>query len=226
MKKIFFLLNKLEEFNFQQHLNKYLSDVNVTVGESLPADTNYYDLIILWNYRKILKNISDKKNIILFHSTNLPHGRGWAPIYYALTKGLEYHTISGIFAVDEVDSGNIIVQVKFRIKDNYTAEVLREFDNEICIMLIKKIFEVFNGKEIKGKKQEGSGSVNPRRKLEDNRINLDVKFRDIINHLRACEKNHPAFFVYNNTRYNVIIEPEIKPTFPDDLVIRFFNNSQ
>lgn len=226
MKKVFFLVNRLEEFDFQQYLNKYLSDVNVTVGESLPTDTDYYDLIILWNYRKILKNISDRKNIILFHSTNLPEGKGWAPIYYTLTKGLEQYTISGIFAADEVDSGDIIVQAKFKIKDNYTAEIIREWDNEICIMLIKKILEIFQGKEIKGRKQQGVSSFNTRRKPEDNEINPNVKFADVINHLRACEKNHPAFFVYNKAKYLVKVEPEIKPTFPEDLEITFYDSTQ
>lgn len=65
--KSIFLVNKLEKFDFQQHLNKYLSDVNITVGESLPSNTDY-DLIILWNYRKILKNISDRKK---YHLTLL-----------------------------------------------------------------------------------------------------------------------------------------------------------
>lgn len=223
MKKVFFLVNTLKEFNFQQHLSKYLSDVNIFVGESLPANTDY-DLIILWNYRKILKNISDRKNVILFHSTNLPEGKGWAPIYYTLIKDLQYYTISGIFAVDNVDSGDIIIQAKFKIKSNYTAETLREWDDEICIILLKKILEIFQGKEIKGKKQKGISSIYPRRKPEDNEINLNVKFIDIINHLRACEKNHPAFFVYNETKYFVKIEPEIKPTFPDDLEIILYDD--
>lgn len=226
MKKVFFLVNKLEEFDFQQYLNKYLADVNITVGESLPIDTDYYDLIILWNYRKILKNIFDKKNIILFHSTNLPQGKGWAPIYYTLTKGLEQYTISGIFAADEVDSGDIIVQAKFKIKDNYTAEIIREWDDEICIMLIKKIFEIFQEKEIKGRKQQGVSSFNTRRKPEDNEINPNVKFADVISHLRACEKKHPAFFVYKGTKYLITVEPETKPTFPDDLEIIFYDSIQ
>lgn len=225
MKKIFFLLNKLEEFDFQEYIKKYLGDVSVSKGESLPESSDNYDLIILWSYRKILKNISNKKNIILFHSTDLPSGKGWAPIYYSIYNNLEYFTISGIFAADEVDSGDIIIKARFKIKNNYTAEIIRECDREISILLIKKILERFDNKPLQGKKQEGISSTYVRRKPEDNQISTNDALKDIINHLRACEKNHPAFFVFNGTKYFINIIPAIKPKFPKDLEIEFYDSS-
>ena len=53
-----------------------------------------------------------------------------------------------------------------------------------------------------------------------------MKFVDIVNHLRVYEKNHPDFFVYNETKYLVKVEPETKPTFPDDFEIVFYNYTQ
>lgn len=90
----------------------------------------------------------------------------------------------------------------------------------------EKILEIFQGKEIKGRKWQGVSSIYPRRKPEDNEINLNMKFVDIVNHLRVYEKNHPDFFVYNETKYLVKVEPETKPTFPDDFEIVFYNYTQ
>ncbi len=226
MKKIFFLVNSLSEFNFNDLIAKYLSSICVNIGESPPQHTDEYDLVVLWSYRKILPSTSNKKNIIIFHSADLPKGRGWAPIYYTLSRDLEYFVISGILAGEGVDMGDIIVKARFKIKDNYTAEIIRQWDREISIMLIKDILTRFEGREIKGIKQVGEGSYYQRRKPEDNEITLNSRLGDIINHLRGCEKEHPAFFYYNQTKYFIYIEPENKPEFPDNLEIKFFDISQ
>lgn len=227
MKRVFFLVNNLDElFDFSEFVKKYLNETSITVGDSLPQNPNEYDLIILWTYRKIIKNIPVKKNMILFHSSDLPYGKGWAPTYYSISSRQEYYTISGIIADEQVDSGDVIVKARFKIKDNHTAQYIRKWDYEICISLIKRILEKFDNREIKGKKQEGIGSTNPRRKPTENEINLNAKFGETVNHLRACEKNHPAFFYYNQTKYLVNIEPESTPDFPNDLEITFYDSTQ
>jgi methionyl-tRNA formyltransferase len=215
--KIIFIVNNLEEFQSKTYIKKYLSNVDYTIRTSFPKDTSKYHLVILWNYRKIIKNIVDKNKIILFHSSDLPKGKGWAPIYHAIYNEDKYYTISGIFAANKVDSGDIIIQAKFRIRPNYTAEYLRKLDDEISIMMIKKILKKFKNKKIEGKKQKGKSTYYKRRKLEDN----ELKGKKIINHLRACEKHHPAFFYYKKEKFIVTIHPEKPPTFPSDLQIIF-----
>jgi methionyl-tRNA formyltransferase len=221
MKNIFFLVNSLAEFNFFDLIKKYIDDVKITVGETLPHHTDAYDLIVLWSYQKIIPNIHLKKNIILFHSTNLPEGKGWAPIYYTISGGKEFYVISGIFAGEGVDNGDIIVRARFRMKDNYTADIIRQWDHEISILLIGEILKKFQNRTIEGTKQTGAESYYPRRRSEDNRVDPSSRLLDIIGHLRGCEKNHPAFFYYNETKYYVHIYPDTKPEFPEDLEVIF-----
>jgi methionyl-tRNA formyltransferase len=226
MKKIFFLVNSLDEFDFQDLIKKYLPDIRVSAGESLPEHTEDYDLVILWSYKKIIPNLSGKKNIILFHSTDLPKGKGWAPIYYTIIQKNEYFTITGILADEKVDAGNVIVKARFKIKDNYTAEHLRGWDKEISIMLIKEILARFEGKKLEGIRQTGKDSFYKKRSPEDNEISPDVKVADIIDHLRACERSHSAYFIYNDIKYFIYIEPAEKPDFPDDLEVKFYDSAQ
>ncbi|MDB5223185.1 MAG: formyltransferase [Chitinophagaceae bacterium] len=224
MKKIFFLLNNFNEFTFSEYLNKYLRNLcSISFGDILPENTNEYDLIILWNYRKILKNIGEKKNIVVFHSTNLPEGRGWAPIFYTVFNKNKYFHITGILADNEVDSGDIIIQAKFEIKPEYTAKYLRIWDEEICIILIKRILEHFQSNKLTGKQQTGISSYHPKRIVQDNEINVDCIFKDQIPLLRACENKFPAFFIFDKVKYIINIEPEVKPAFPEDLEITFYN---
>ena len=215
--KIIFIVNKLEEFQCKRYIKKFLSNVDYTVRTTLPGDTSKYRLVILWNYRKIIKNVENKNNIILFHSSDLPKGKGWAPIYRAVYNEEKNYVISGICAANKVDSGDIIIQAKFRIRPNYTAEFIRKLDDEISIMMIKKILKKFKNKRLVGKKQNGRSTYFERRKPEDN----ELKGKKIINHLRACEEHHPAFFYYKNEKFIVTVYPEKLPIFPSDLQISF-----
>tara|TARA_Y100000590_G_scaffold470485_1_gene665623 strand:+ start:9273 stop:9950 length:678 start_codon:yes stop_codon:yes gene_type:complete len=223
LKKILFVINQKENFSIENYLLKHLSDFEIHVEENLPETLLAYDLIILWSYRKILENISNYRNIVVFHSSDLPDGKGWAPIFNTINRNKKFFVISGIMPADKVDSGDIICQAKFEIKDNHTAEILREFDEEISIIMIKLICEKFEKNTLCGKKQQGTESFFPRRKPSDNEINTKSSIEQNINFLRACEKQHPAFFFLNKTKYFISITPEKKPDFPSDLEITFFN---
>ena len=217
-------MNDSSEFKINELQKKYLNDVDISFDTVLPTNTKDYDLIILWSYRKIISGIENKRNIVLFHSSELPNGKGWAPIYNTIKNNNDYFVISGILAAQEVDSGNIVVQARFRMNESYTAEILRKWDEEICIMLIKNILEKFDGKKIIGKKQVGAETFYNRRKPNDNEIDINSTIKDALSHLRACEENHPAYFYYKNTKYIIKVEPELIPDFPDDLKIEFFND--
>lgn len=223
MKKIFFVVNNTNEFKSITYLKKYLPNINYIIETSFPIEPENFNLIILWNYKKIIPNISERKNVIIFHGFDLPLGKGWAPIYHTLSENLSDYTISGILPAEKVDSGDIIVKAKFSIKDNYTAEIIREFDNEISIFLIKKILERFPNNQLKGKKQVGTESYHERRYPEENEIKIDSKISENFNRIRACERTHPVFFYYNKIKYLIHVVPEKKPKFPDDLEIEFFD---
>jgi len=223
MKNIYFLLNSITEFTFLDTIKKYLPNVIIDIGECLPKHLNDYDLIILWNYRKIVPITSKNNNIIVFHASDLPEGRGWATIYNAIIRLKKYYIISGLLVNNKIDEGNIVVKAKFEIKDNHTAKYLRMWDTEISIMLIKEILTKFNKKTIQGIKQKGQATYYERRTPKDNEISLDSTIEQKINHLRACEEQHPAYIIYNNIKYTVNIEPVEKPEFPDDLKITFYD---
>ncbi|MDR3560127.1 MAG: hypothetical protein P4N59_01610 [Negativicutes bacterium] len=223
MKQIFFLVNRLEEFDIGCYIKQNLDGFLVSVGESLPPAYENYDLVVLWNYRKILNDLDDAKNVVVFHSSDLPKGKGWAPIYHALADGNEEYVISGILASKDVDSGDMIIQARYKMQSNYTALKIREWDNEICIMMVREIFLHFTNRNFQGVKQMGDESYYPRRKLEDNEIALDSRLADIVNHLRGCEKEHPAYFLYKGYKYHIHVEPEIVPDFPNDLEFVFFD---
>ena len=53
--KIIFVVNNLKEFQCKTYIKKYLGSVDYTVKTNFPKDPTKYRLVILWNYRKIVK---------------------------------------------------------------------------------------------------------------------------------------------------------------------------
>lgn len=221
MKKIFFLLNDISEFNIQSYCDKYLSDYIVSMGSELPNNPGEYSLIVPWNYQKVIRNYPFN-NIVIFHSSDLPSGKGWAPIFNAFNKNLKYYVISAVLLSERVDSGDIVAKAKFKIKNTYTAEIIRKIDEEIVLMMVAKIVERFDGKELTGVKQNSlHESYYTRRYPEDNEIDGDDTLNSLINKLKGCEKSHPAFFTFKGDDFIISIKPKITPSFPEDLQIRF-----
>jgi methionyl-tRNA formyltransferase len=222
MKSIFFVVNKIGDFDFSELLEKYLPHCSISVGDHLPPRAAEFDLIVLWSYRKKVPIEANTRNIILFHSSRLPEGRGWAPIYNSIARCLSHYTISGIFAAQELDAGDLIVQARFAIQDHYVAADLRKWDKEICVMLIELILKKSEAGPISARKQEGQPSTWPRRTPADNEIDVRRSFAELIPHLRACEDDHPAFFMLDSCKYSVTVRAETAADFPRDLDVTFF----
>ena len=222
-KKICFLLNNIKEYSFKNLVDLYLPNkkFDINLSTVFPKNFKSYDLIIPWCYKKIIKGEKKLTNTIIIHSSNLPEGRGWAPIYYSLRDQNSDYTISSIFATKDVDKGNLIVKASFPILPEYTADYLRKVDTEISILLIRKILDKWHNAKIISKKQIGDGSYRPRRFPKDNEVKINYSLKKILSHLRAVEKNNPAFFYFKNIKYIIEVHPENKPDFPKKIKIEY-----
>ncbi|MDC0893237.1 formyltransferase family protein [Pseudomonadales bacterium] len=221
MKKVFFLLNDISEFEIQHLCEKYLSDYIVSKGTELPDNPGDFSLIVPWNYKKIIRNY-ELNNIVIFHSSDLPSGKGWAPIFNAFNENLKYYVISAVLLSERVDSGPIVAKAKFKIKNTYTAEITRKIDEEIVLMMAAEIIERFDGKELTGIEQNTlHESYYKRRYPKDNEVNGDDSLNNLIYKLKGCEESHPAFFNFKGDEFVISVKPKIMPSFPEDLQITF-----
>ena len=221
--RICILLNSLEEFSFQEELHRYLpaDRYEVTIAESFPVEPLTYQLIVPWSYRKIIKQAEQSGNVVVLHSSNLPEGRGWAPIYNAFIEQKSEYFISGILAGNEVDKGDIIVKARFTIEAGYTAPFIRMVDEELSLLLVAKILEHFSDGNLVGTKQVGKGSYRNRRYPTDNKIDISDSIENLLPHLRGVEQKNPAFFFYNGVKYLIEVRPESLPKKPARVIIEY-----
>ena len=220
---ICFLFNELKDYNFEKLLLKYLPKENyeVLITKDFPKNPLEYKLIIPWCYKKILKDVEQYSNVIIIHSSNLPYGRGWAPIYYTFKNKIKTYYITCILAKNSVDEGDIIAKISFPVKSDYTATFLREVDKELSLLLIKKILDKWPEMPIEVTPQKGKPTYNLRRFPSDNEIDKNNSIESLLPHLRGVEDDNPAFFFHDNVKFNIKIYPEFKPKFPDIIKIEY-----
>jgi methionyl-tRNA formyltransferase len=221
--RVCILMNHLDEFDLKSALDRHLpaDRVEVTITETFPEDPSKYRLIVPWSYRKIIKDAARTGNVIVMHSSDLPKGRGWAPIYHAFSEQKPEYVISGIFAAEEVDAGDIVVRARFPIEAGYTAPFVRTLDQELSLILIAGILEHWPEGDPVGVKQVGVGSYRPRRDPTDNELDPSRSLRELVPHLRGVESASPAFFFYENVKYLVEVRPEFKPRNPAQVMIEY-----
>lgn len=100
-----------------------------------------YDLFFSAAYPQIFSRDLLKlpmKGAVNFHPSALPRCRGAHPHYWALAQGEEYGGVTAHFMTEELDSGDIIAQIKFPIlKYNYSQlykKIINETQNLVSII--------------------------------------------------------------------------------------------
>lgn len=220
---ILFLLNSGDQFLSEDRARLYLPDslFDLTFASEMPVKSSDYDLIVPWNYQRIIENPSHFKNAIVIHSSELPQGRGWAPLYNAIVNQQKDFVISCIRLSDPVDSGDIILKASFEMRPEYTATYLRELDIELSFLIISKLFEKWPDGNFQSIKQKGESTYNKKRFPSDNEIKLSDNFGDVFDILRAVESRHPAFIKYNDVDYIIEARPRMKVQKPSLVRIEY-----
>lgn len=219
--KIHFVVEPNGEARLHALAGIHLYAIGVSISESLPENPLDYSLIVLWNLRRILHELPPTRNVVVFHSSDLPRGRGWAPLYHSLASNQSEHVITAILAGTEVDAGEIIAKARFGIQPCVTSDTLREIDDEICILMAAAIVERYDDQQIKGIQQVGEATYYQRRTPKDNEIDIQRPFVELVPHMRGCGSAHPAFFYWQGCKYRIELIPEDVPIFPTDLKIEF-----
>ena len=145
----------------------------------------------------------NKYNLVV-HESDLPKGKGFAPVAWQILDGKDEIPVCLIEACNEVDSGDIWLSDVLRLSGTELSAEWREMQGNISIELALRF--VCEYPTIKASKQIGNSTSYPRRRPNDSKIDLDKNFRDLIPLLRVVDnKDYPAFFEYNGCKYKLEI---------------------
>lgn len=121
---------KMKDPLFIEELKKYNADIQVVVAFRMLPE-------IVWNMPKY--------GTFNVHAALLPQYRGAAPINWAVINGEKQTGVTTFFLDHDIDTGRIIMQEPFEIKEDYNAEDvyngLMHLGAGIAIKTIDKIIE-------------------------------------------------------------------------------------
>jgi methionyl-tRNA formyltransferase len=144
---------------------------------------------------------------IVIHASALPQGRGFSPIVWQVLEGENRIPVTMIFAADEPDSGDIVMEEEIELDRT-------ELNDEIRQRLGEKVQQMclnYLGlpEPPVGRPQQGEGSWFRRRTPEDSRLDPERSIAEQFNLLRVVDNvRYPAFFEYRGRRYVVRIDAE------------------
>jgi methionyl-tRNA formyltransferase len=210
LKKILLLGKGLNFLGWQRVVDLFQTlNVLYEIHHNIESVKKDYKIGILIGYERIvpleLLKIP-RHGFFVFHSSDLPIGRGFAPIYNTIVRQLPL-TQTLCYAVEQVDSGNIIAKAHYVLDGNELEQEVRHIDDELTMYLLKDALPFLLAGHVKGRlQQHESATWWPRRRPDDSMIDDSRPLNDFFDHLRALPPDAPAYFERCGRRYHVRLE--------------------
>ena len=175
------------------------------------------DVIILAGYGPIVKNKFikiPKYGCINLHGGKLPNYRGSSPMNWALINGEKEFTITIIQVDLGIDTGSVLVEKAFPIKETDTIADLHNIANNNFPQLLMNVINQIENKALKAKSQSSKlSSYYPLRFPEDGLIFFDqLNAEEINNRVRALASPYPAVSSYYNNKKVKILKSKLTKT--------------
>ena len=154
--------------------------------------------------RKFLRN--SKYNIVV-HESDLPKNKGFSPLYWQILRG-KTKIVFTLFEVSNgVDNGNFYFKKMFIFKKTLLFNEIKNKQLECALILISKFIKGYKNKKLKTQRQTGKSTFLKKRTKNDSKIDLNKSLKSQINLLRISNNSYfPAFFNYENTRYEIFLK--------------------
>ena len=168
-----------------------------------------FDIAFVLGYTKILTGeiLSSNKSIFVVHESNLPEGKGFAPVQRQILEGKNEITFSLVEISEEVDSGDIVEQDVLVLNGTELYEEIRTKQALKTYEIIGKVLSDYP--TLNKSPQVGQSSFYKKRAPKDSKLDIDRTIREQFQLLRVCNNDGwPAFFVLGGQKYVLKIYKE------------------
>lgn len=201
--KVAFLFDQKNSWIFEFFNNHKFNTENYTFSYFFDAnEVCDFDIVFLLGYTEILTNdfLQRNKLNLVVHESDLPKGKGYAPIQWQLLEGRSEITISLIEAAKKFDSGDIFHQLKIIFDGTELYDEIREKQAVASIDIISDFLTSYPN--ISRSKQIGNESYYPKRTLADGELDISKTIQENLNLLRIGNNEAwPSFFYYKGVKY-------------------------
>lgn len=192
--------------SYAQQLQKHINHASLFFEhESISKN---FDIVFILSYHKIIDThyLSKHKHNIVIHASDLPQGKGWAPMFWQILEGKNEIPFTMFEASEGVDDGKIYMKKVLKLTGFELNTELRQkqalFIQEMCLDFLKN-YDVYKIPYA----QEGESTFYSKRSCKDSELDIHKSLYEQFNLLRIVDNEaYPAFFQINGHRYILKIE--------------------
>ncbi|NGX50427.1 MAG: Bifunctional polymyxin resistance protein ArnA [Chlamydiae bacterium] len=161
-----------------------------------------YEVVFMLSYYQLVRkeDLAKRKHNIVIHPSDLPEGKGWAPLAWQLLEGKDEISIVLFEAEEAVDSGPIYLKETLSFDGSELHDEIRERQGEKLIEMSLKFLTHYDS--IKGIPQGGRSTFYQRRTPKDSELDIHKTLAEQMNLLRICHnEEYPPFFYHLGKKY-------------------------
>jgi len=194
--------------DFTERLSNELGGAHIFENHNDISES--YDVVFILSYHEIIENsfLSKNKHNIVIHASDLPVGKGWAPLFWQVLEGKSKITFSMFEATEGVDDGPIYMQQELILNGLELNNELRVKQAEIQIKMCKDFvanYSIHNEPRM----QIGNETFYSKRNASDSELDINKTIREQFNLLRIVDnEEYPAFFRIGGKKFVIKIYSE------------------
>lgn len=148
--------------------------------------------------------LSRNQHNLVVHESNLPQGKGFAPMSWQILAGANSIPVCLLEASNEVDSGEIWLTDTIELDGTELHADWRAKQGEVTLKLAKAFIKNFA--KLSPTKQIGASSFYTKRAPQDSELDTNKSLSEQFNLLRIVSNNdYPAFFIKDGVKYKLEI---------------------
>ncbi len=204
-KKVAVLTSKKSWFvSYARNLVEKLREKNLNAKlffrhEDIPSD---YEIVFILSYFRMVPEefLRQHRHNLVVHESDLPQGKGWAPLFWQILEGKNCIPIVLFEAVPEMDAGDIYIKDFISLEGHELHDEIRQKQAEKTIELCLRFLEEYE--YLSPQPQKGQETFYPKRTPKDSKLDIDKTIKEQFNLLRIVNNEEfPAYFCYRGYKY-------------------------
>ena len=169
------------------------------------------DIVFYLSYFRIVPQefLKRSRHNIVIHESDLPKGRGWAPLLWQVIEGANEIPAVAFEAIEEMDAGPIYARTTITLDGTELHDELRLKQAQATRDLVFECVEKYQREQLTPLPQSGQPTYYHKRTPQDSRVDPDQTLRSQFDLLRTVNnREFPAYFDLRGHRYILRIEKD------------------
>ncbi|MHC4183810.1 MAG: formyltransferase family protein [Planctomycetota bacterium] len=161
-----------------------------------------FEIVFILCYFRIIERayLAKHKHNLVVHESDLPKGRGWAPLFWQILEGKNEIPVVLFEASESADDGDIYIKDYINFKGTELHDEIREKQavktTELCLRFLEEIAY------LAPTKQKVAPTFYKRRTPKDSKVDINRSIKEQFNLLRTVNnEDFPAYFHHKGSRY-------------------------